>query len=405
MKHDYRKTISIAFALSFLILMPVLAAAQLPVTGPSSWSQVFSGITQYVFQLGMAVAVIVIISSGVMFMTAGGNEDRVTRAKTTFFWALVGLAICLLGSGLVYVILDVMGGKNIGVGTNVNNIVSPTYTTGQGSQSFPASQGSQTSQSSRPQTPNQILALEDKKFDNLPAGTEFVDAINPLGLKKTYLTNNNIYIDEALPELERQRLQGIIGEVRADFPASVEDKISGGTVVILDREEYTAYVEAFIDRRVENGNETVEQALSSKATYLNEANGFYDINNNSIILSYDAVKDTHLLKGSLYHEYGHLLDDNYTYSYGDQWSAYNKQALGYNQLSHYTPPEVPYGATSGNEGFVTPYAMTNQSEHFAETVSKYYVARGDAGLISSDQNDQKIIQQGFDFLKAQGFVK
>jgi hypothetical protein len=60
----------------------------------------------------MAVAVIVIIASGIMFMSAGGSEERVTRAKTTFFWALVGLAICLLGSGLVYFILDVMGGRN-----------------------------------------------------------------------------------------------------------------------------------------------------------------------------------------------------------------------------------------------------------------------------------------------------
>ena len=110
MKHDYRKTKNILFALSFFILLPGLAATDLPQTGPSSWSQVFSGITQYVFQLGMAVAVIVIISSGVMFMTAGGSEDRVTKAKTTFFWALVGLAICLLGSGFVYFILDVLGG-------------------------------------------------------------------------------------------------------------------------------------------------------------------------------------------------------------------------------------------------------------------------------------------------------
>jgi len=110
MKHDYRKTKNILFALSLFFLLPVWAVAQLPQTGPNSWKQLFSGITQYVFQLGMAVAVIVIISSGVMFMTAGGSEDRVTKAKTTFFWALVGLAICLLGSGLVYFILDVLGG-------------------------------------------------------------------------------------------------------------------------------------------------------------------------------------------------------------------------------------------------------------------------------------------------------
>ncbi|MBI4836847.1 MAG: TrbC/VirB2 family protein [Candidatus Portnoybacteria bacterium] len=107
-----RSKIFIAHIVYFLIFLPVLAVAQLPQTGPGSWKQLFSGVTQYVFQLGMALAVIVIIASGIMFMVAGGNEERVTRAKKTFFWALVGLAICLLGSGLVYVILDVLGGKN-----------------------------------------------------------------------------------------------------------------------------------------------------------------------------------------------------------------------------------------------------------------------------------------------------
>jgi hypothetical protein len=96
----------------FLFLIPLAAAADLPRTGPGDWRALFTGLTQYVIDLGMAVAVIVIIASGIMFMSAGGSEERVTRAKTTFFWALVGLAICLLGSGLVYFILDVMGGRN-----------------------------------------------------------------------------------------------------------------------------------------------------------------------------------------------------------------------------------------------------------------------------------------------------
>jgi type IV secretory pathway VirB2 component (pilin) len=112
MKGKRNKIKFLGFTVSVLVFIPFLAAAQLPQTGPTSWKQVFSGITQYVFNLGMAVAVIVIIWSGILFMTASGSEERVTKAKTTFFWALIGLAICLLGSGLVYLILDVLGGSS-----------------------------------------------------------------------------------------------------------------------------------------------------------------------------------------------------------------------------------------------------------------------------------------------------
>lgn len=107
----YHKITRIAFIICFLILAPVWTDAQLPNLGPTSWGDLINGIAKYVFDLGMVAAVIVIIWSGIVFMTAGGNEQRITSAKKTFFWALVGLAICLIGLGFVDLIKDILGAK------------------------------------------------------------------------------------------------------------------------------------------------------------------------------------------------------------------------------------------------------------------------------------------------------
>jgi len=39
--------------------------------------------------------VLMIIYSGFLFVTARGDEQQITRAKNTFFWAIVGGAVLL----------------------------------------------------------------------------------------------------------------------------------------------------------------------------------------------------------------------------------------------------------------------------------------------------------------------
>ncbi|MCL4357629.1 pilin [Patescibacteria group bacterium] len=48
-----------------------------------------------------AVAVIMIIISGLRFATAGGNSNGISAAKSTLMWALVGLAIAVLAQVIV----------------------------------------------------------------------------------------------------------------------------------------------------------------------------------------------------------------------------------------------------------------------------------------------------------------
>jgi hypothetical protein len=51
-------------------------------------------------QIGIPIAAIFIIYSGILFVTARGSEDKLNKAKTNFWWAIIGTAI-LLGAWVI----------------------------------------------------------------------------------------------------------------------------------------------------------------------------------------------------------------------------------------------------------------------------------------------------------------
>jgi hypothetical protein len=65
-------------------------------------------IAQWLFNLAIPIAVIMIIYAGVLFLTAQGNPTQVSKAKDVLKWAVVGLAIILIGSGFVTLIQSIL---------------------------------------------------------------------------------------------------------------------------------------------------------------------------------------------------------------------------------------------------------------------------------------------------------
>ena len=54
-------------------------------------------ILKIVTEIGSIVVVFFIIYSGFLFVTAQGNEEKITKAKQALTWTLIGAAILLLG--------------------------------------------------------------------------------------------------------------------------------------------------------------------------------------------------------------------------------------------------------------------------------------------------------------------
>ena len=65
-------------------------------------------INTLLFLVGV-IAVIVIIVSGIRFVTANGNQDQVTSARNGIIYSCVGLAVSLMAYAIVYFIIDNIG--------------------------------------------------------------------------------------------------------------------------------------------------------------------------------------------------------------------------------------------------------------------------------------------------------
>ncbi len=60
-----------------------------------SFADLVTNIARIVAQIGVPIAVIFIMWAGFLFVTARGSEEQLKKAKTTFFWAILGTAILL----------------------------------------------------------------------------------------------------------------------------------------------------------------------------------------------------------------------------------------------------------------------------------------------------------------------
>jgi len=62
-----------------------------------NFGKIIENLAQAITAVGIPLAVIFIIYSGFLFVTARGNDKKLEEAKNTFFWAIVG-TILIIGA-------------------------------------------------------------------------------------------------------------------------------------------------------------------------------------------------------------------------------------------------------------------------------------------------------------------
>ncbi|MFA6909052.1 MAG: hypothetical protein WC289_04165 [Patescibacteria group bacterium] len=113
------KYITSIFFIGSLILLPLVAQAELIDEtfgstfglGTSDLQSTVTKIIQWVLGLLGLIAVIMILYGGFIWMTAGGNEERVETAKKIITAAVVGLVVVLLAWAIV--IFVIRTGENV----------------------------------------------------------------------------------------------------------------------------------------------------------------------------------------------------------------------------------------------------------------------------------------------------
>jgi type IV secretory pathway VirB2 component (pilin) len=99
----YQRSISLVLAILSLSFALGAAAQNYPSGRDISVDEVlllFQSLGGFLFTLGGILAVIVIIISGIMYFTAGGNQQKLSTAKKILVGGMLG-ALIIFGSGVI----------------------------------------------------------------------------------------------------------------------------------------------------------------------------------------------------------------------------------------------------------------------------------------------------------------
>ena len=111
------KNIALKLGATVTAMMPAIALAQ-----PSRSTDDVSGILEtgndlenllatirdWFFTIFMIVAVIFLIWAAFLYLTAAGNDAKVSKAKTALIYSIVAIAVALLAGGLTSVIQNIL---------------------------------------------------------------------------------------------------------------------------------------------------------------------------------------------------------------------------------------------------------------------------------------------------------
>ncbi len=94
-----------------LLLVPIMASAAIARGG---WTlqdilDILDEVANWLYVIGFAIALIIIVVGGITYMTASGDEEKVGKAKKTIITGLIGAAIILLAGIILDTVVSFLG--------------------------------------------------------------------------------------------------------------------------------------------------------------------------------------------------------------------------------------------------------------------------------------------------------
>ena len=93
------------------LLLPLAASAQMEPIAPGGPGSSVGSLSQLIHALENAaglvfggIAVIAFIVAGILFLTAGGNAEKVQAARSAFIWGIAGVVVGILAFSIIAVV-------------------------------------------------------------------------------------------------------------------------------------------------------------------------------------------------------------------------------------------------------------------------------------------------------------
>jgi len=78
------------------------------VPGIISAETLFGRIVQWILFIGAFIAILFLIYGGILYLTAGGNPEAVTKAKTTIVNAVIGVVVIAIAFAIYFALSSLL---------------------------------------------------------------------------------------------------------------------------------------------------------------------------------------------------------------------------------------------------------------------------------------------------------
>ncbi len=95
----------------FFAIEPLISSAITidPPTKDKNIQEILEKIWHYLYMVALALVPLMAIVAAFMFLTAGGNPEKINEAKNVLLWLVIGVVVVLLAGGIVQLIKKILG--------------------------------------------------------------------------------------------------------------------------------------------------------------------------------------------------------------------------------------------------------------------------------------------------------
>jgi len=104
--------IALSFGVSVLADTPV---STIEIPNPlkvNSVSALIDRIVTYIIGIATILLPLAIIYGAYLFMSAGGDPEKITMGRKTILWTVIGYALILISKGVTMIVAEILGGTS-----------------------------------------------------------------------------------------------------------------------------------------------------------------------------------------------------------------------------------------------------------------------------------------------------
>ncbi len=102
------------FFAAVAIVLPAVAFAQTtssPITSITDVQNTLTNWVNYLFGIFWIIAVGMLIWAAIIFVTAGGDDTKISKAKKIILYAVIAAAVAILASGAQSIVTNILRGQ------------------------------------------------------------------------------------------------------------------------------------------------------------------------------------------------------------------------------------------------------------------------------------------------------